>query len=57
MNGPFVRTGQSGNAPLTSTANYRLNQLQGGAERLVAAALSAQHQLNTPLVIWNLQVL
>ncbi|MBU0949397.1 MULTISPECIES: hypothetical protein [Pseudomonadaceae] len=57
MNGPFVRAGQGGNAPLTSTANYRLNQLQGEAERLVASALSAQHQLNTPLVIWNLQVL
>ncbi|UNG19974.1 hypothetical protein [Stutzerimonas zhaodongensis] len=57
MNAPFVRAGQGGNAPLTSTANYRLNQLQGEAERLVASALSAQHQLNTPLVIWNLQVL
>jgi|GEM_PF-722013 len=57
MNGPFVRAGQGGNTPLTSTANYRINQLQGEAERLVASALSAQHQLNTPLVIWNLQVL
>ncbi|MCQ4322003.1 hypothetical protein [Stutzerimonas stutzeri] len=57
MNGPFVRAGHCGNAPLTSTANYRLNQLQGGTERLLAAALSAQHQLDTPLVIWNLQVL
>ncbi|WP_417792087.1 hypothetical protein [Stutzerimonas xanthomarina] len=57
MNGPFVRTGQGGNAPLTSSANYRLNQLHGGAGRLGAAELSVQHRFNTSLVIWNLQVL
>ncbi|WP_407296007.1 hypothetical protein [Stutzerimonas zhaodongensis] len=57
MSGPFVRTGQGGNAPLTSSANYRLNHLQGGAGRMGGSSLSVQHQLNTPLVIWNLQVL
>ncbi|SEH73156.1 hypothetical protein SAMN05216535_1522 [Stutzerimonas xanthomarina] len=57
MNGPFVRTWQGGNAPLTSAANHRLNQLHGGAGRLGAAELSVQHRSNTSLVIWNLQVL
>ena len=57
MSSPSVRAGQGGNAPLTSPANYRPNQQQGRAERLGASALSVQHQLNTSLVIWNLQVL
>jgi len=57
MSGPSIRVGQGGNAPLTSPANYRLNPLQDRPERLIASALPAQHQFNTPLVIWNLQVL
>ncbi len=57
MSGPSVRAGQGGNAPLTSPANYRLTQLHDGAGRLGAADLSVQHRSNTPLVIWNLQVL
>ena len=57
MSGPSVRAGQGGNASLTSPANHRFNQLHGRAGRLGVAALPSQHQLNTPLVIWNLQVL
>jgi len=57
MSGPYVRPGQGGNTLLTSPANHRFNQLHGRAGRLGVAALPSQHQLNTPLVIWNLQVL
>ncbi|TYP62059.1 hypothetical protein [Stutzerimonas stutzeri] len=57
MSGPYVRPGQGGNTLLTSPANHRFNQLHGRAGRLGVAALPSQYQLNTPLVIWNLQVL
>ena len=53
MSVPSVRTGQRGNASLTSATNNQTNLLNVGAGRRVAPA----QQSITPLVIWNLQVL